>query len=69
MTTKRKTRRYAASTVIAAQRRVLTMALNTIRRMPERELLVLRMCGDGGIVTLNEVSEHIAAALRLKVKR
>ena len=63
-----KEKRYAPRTVIAAQRRVLKMALNTIGRMSKRELTTLRVCGDGGVVTLNEVSEHIVAALHMKVQ-
>lgn len=64
-----KKRAYSAGTVIAAQRRVIKMALNTIGRMPRRQLLMLRACGDGGIVTLNEVSEHLVAAMHLRVRR
>lgn len=61
-----RTRRYAASTVIAAQKRVISLALNTIGRMSKRQLLTLRACGDGGLITLNELSEHLVAAFNLR---
>lgn len=57
------------TTVIRSQKRVLKLALNTIGRMSKRDLLKLRACGDGGLITLNELSEHLVAAIQLKVKR
>jgi len=61
-------KRYSATTVIRSQKRVLRLALNTIGRMSKRQLLMLRVCGDGGLITLNELSEHIVAAINLKVR-
>lgn len=60
--------RVPAAEVIKVQRRVLRMVLNTIGRMSNSELLTLRACGKGGVVTLNEVSAHIVAALQLQAK-
>ena len=57
---------YSSQTVIRSQKRVLKLALNTIGRMSKRELLKLRVCGNGGLITLNELSEHIVAALHLR---
>lgn len=62
-------KRYSAATVIRSQKRVLNLALNTIGRMSKRQLLTLRVCGDGGLITLNELSEHIVAAIHLKVRQ
>lgn len=62
-------KRYSAATVIRSQKRVLNLALNTIGRMPRHELQTLRACGAGGVITLNELSEHLVAAIRLKVKK
>ncbi len=62
-------RRYAASTVIRAQKRVISLAINTIGRMSKRQLLMLRACGKGGVITLSELSGHLHAAYHLKVER
>ena len=64
---KARLRRYSAATVIRTQKRVLHLALNTIGRMSHRQRLTLRTCGDG-LITLNELTDHIAAAIRLKVR-
>lgn len=60
---------YSAATVIKAQRRVLKMAGDTIGRMSDRERKTLRACGTGGMATLDEVHQHIVAAVNLKVKK
>lgn len=62
-------RTYSAATVIRSQKRVLNLVLNTIGRMSTRDLLKLRVCGAGGLITLNELSEHVVAAIRLKARR
>lgn len=61
-------KRYRAATVIRSQKRVLRLVLNTIGRMSTRQLRTLRVCGDGGLITLNELSEHVLAAIRLQVR-
>jgi len=63
-----KERRYNAKTVIRSQKRVLNLAINTIGRMSKRDLLKLRATSEGGLITLNELTEHLVAAYHLKVK-
>lgn len=62
-------RRYSPEVVIRSQKRVLSLAVNTIGRMSKRQLRTLRPCGDGGVITLNELTEHLVAAIHLKVRR
>lgn len=62
-------KRYSAATVIRSQKRVLSLVLNTIGRMSPKDLRTLRACGSGGLITLNELSEHIVAAIHLKVAK
>ena len=63
---KPKTQRYKVETVLRAQRRVLRLVDSYIEaNLPHYTLLA----ADGGIMTWREVRQHIAAVLKLKVKR
>lgn len=62
-------RRYSPATVIRSQKRVISLAINTIGSLSPRQLHLLRRCGEGGVISLNELCEHLVAAFQLKVKR
>jgi len=65
-TPERDRRRYADSTIIAAQHRVLEMAASYLEQLPQRLLDTAVVDRGTGITTGDDVLHHIREALKLK---
>lgn len=53
--------------VLAARKRVLDMVVRVLSKMPSEDRMTLRVDGEEGIITLDEVIEHAKSARDIKV--